>query len=74
MSEKKALPKKQLRIIDLLVPFLLPTLVGKTLILYFGLNYADYPDEGYGYGLAASIAFTVFMLTSFVWRFRNYED
>ena len=66
--------KRKLRIVDLLVPFLLPTIVGKTLILYFGLNYSDYPGEGYGIGLVCSILFTVGMLASFVWRFRNYED
>jgi hypothetical protein len=56
------------------VSFLMPTLIGKSFVLYFGLNYSSYPGEGYGYGLVASIAFTVFMLLRFVWRFRNVGD
>lgn len=72
-SNAKAPEKKKLKITDLLMPFLFPTIVGKTLILYFGLNYANYPDEGYGVGLICAIVFTVFMLTRFVWKFRHYE-
>jgi hypothetical protein len=54
--------------------FLLPTLIGKVLILYFGLNYSEYPDEGYGIGLVLSILFTVTMLGLFLWKYRNHED
>lgn len=53
---------------------LMPTLIGKSLIMYFGLNYSESPGEGYGYGLVASILFTVLMLIYFVWKFRDYVD
>lgn len=64
----------KLRLKDLAVTFLMPTLIGKSFVLYFGLNYSEFPGEGYGYGLAASISFTVFMLLRFGWKFRNYND
>ncbi len=54
--------------------FLMPTLVGKILIFYFGLKYSEYPGRGYGIGLSLSIAFTLTMLGLFIWKFRNYED
>ncbi|MBC7466331.1 MAG: hypothetical protein H7256_10095 [Bdellovibrio sp.] len=54
--------------------FLMPTLIGKSLVLYFGINYSLSPDEGYGYGLAASIAFTFCSLVLFAWKYRNHEE
>ncbi len=54
--------------------FLMPTLVGKTLVVYFGLNYSEFPGDGYGYGLVAAIIFTVGNLLRLVWRYRNVED
>jgi hypothetical protein len=66
--------KRQGRLKDFLLPFLFPTLIGKCLILYFGLNYSDNPGEGYGTGLVLSIAFTLTMLGRFLWKFRDYED
>lgn len=52
----------------------MPTLFGKTLIMFFGLQYASYPDQGYGYGLAISIIFTLTMIARFLWRYRHYND
>ncbi len=54
--------------------FLMPTFVGKALVVFFGLNYSSYPGEGYGYGLAASLAFTFITLTAFAWKYRNQEE
>lgn len=59
---------------DLLGTFLVPTLIGKSLILYFGLNYSSNPDEGYGIGLAISILFTAVMVGRFLWKYRDYDD
>lgn len=59
---------------DFLRSFLVPTLVGKTFVLYFGLNYSEHPGEGYGYGLAGAILFTLVSLCLFLWKYRNYED
>lgn len=46
---------------------LVPLLITKTLIVYFGLNYSQFPGEGYGYGLAATIVFTCVSLGYFAW-------
>lgn len=47
--------------------FLVPTLITKSCIFYFGLQYSMYPGEGYGYGLIASIAFTLSSFAYFIW-------
>jgi hypothetical protein len=52
----------------------MPTLIGKSFVLFFGLNYSEHPGEGYGYGLAFSIAFTVFMLARLAWNYRGQEE
>lgn len=69
-------PKKSppLKLSDLILTFLTPTLVGKTLLIYFGLNYTDHPGEGYGYGLIIAILFTATMMGRFLWKYRNYEE
>lgn len=59
---------------DLIVAFLMPTLIGKSLILYFGLQYSNYPGEGYGYGLIATVIFTLAMAGRLIWKYRNVED
>lgn len=81
MSDKPKASKPKLKappakviLKDFLRSFLLPTLVGKAFILYFGIQQAEYPGEGYGYGLACAIIFMVTTLSLFVWKYRNYED
>ncbi|MEZ0393197.1 MAG: hypothetical protein ACAH59_13330 [Pseudobdellovibrionaceae bacterium] len=59
---------------DFLKVFLVPVLINKMFMLYFGLNYADQPGEGYGYGLVATILFLIFTVGRFVWKYRNIED
>lgn len=59
---------------DFILAFLVPTLVNKMFMLYFGLNYSEFPGEGYGYGLVASILFLVFSLVRLVWKYRDVED
>jgi hypothetical protein len=54
--------------------FLVPTLVIKSGIMFFGLNYSMYPGEGYGYGLAICLALTIINFGIFLWTFRNYSD
>lgn len=75
MSEKNfpILDHKKI-ILNFVAAFVVPTILGKVLILYFGLNYAQHPGEGYGYGLAASVLFTVFMLSRFVYKYWGYEE
>ncbi len=53
---------------------LFPLLVGKSFVLYFGINYTNYPGEGYGIGLGIALAFSILMAGRFLWRYRNYED
>ena len=65
---------RKLEIKDLLLTFLMPTIFGKVMILYFGLNYSDHPDRGYGIGLVVSILFTIAMIGRFLWRYRDYDD
>mgnify|MGYP000485217812 CR=1 FL=1 len=54
--------------------FLVPTLVGKSFVLYFGINYSQYPGEGYGFGLIAAIAVTVISLLAFAWKYKDQEE
>ena len=65
---------KQTVLKDFLRSFLVPTLIGKSFVLYFGINYSLYPGDGYGYGLAAAITFMVVSLGLFVWKYRNHEE
>ena len=68
-------PKQNRKILfDFLKSMLMPTLIGKSFVLYFGIMLADHPDEGYGYGLIAAMAFTVIALLLFIWKYRNYDD
>lgn len=53
--------------------FLVPTLVTKILIVYFGLHYADYPGEGYGYGLIISIGLMVANFAFFLYKSSKYD-
>lgn len=47
--------------------FFIPLIVSKTFVMYFGLNYSMYPGEGYGYGLAGAITFTVCNMAYFIY-------
>jgi hypothetical protein len=69
-----AAKQSQKNLKSFIVAFLMPTLVGKSLVIYFGLNYSEYPGEGYGYGLVGSLTFTVIMLLRFVWKYKDVED
>ncbi len=70
--EKKTPPK--LKVSDLLLTSLIPTVVGKICVLYFGTNYSAHPGDGYGYGLAVSIGVTLWGLARFLWKYRNHEE
>lgn len=62
------------KLISYLRIFLLPTLFLKTAILYFGLKYAQYPDEGYGWSLLAAIALSLLNFSYFLWQSRHDTD
>lgn len=59
---------------DFLKVFLVPTLINKFFMIYFGLNYSNSPGEGYGYGLAGTILFLIFTMARFVWKYKDIED
>lgn len=67
MSQNKVL-------VDFLKAFLLPVLVNKVFMMYFGLNYSEKPGEGYGYGLIVTILVLLFTIGKFLWKYRNIED
>lgn len=59
---------------DFLKVLVIPLLINKVFMLYFGLHYSDYPGEGYGYGLAATVVFLFLLVGRFLWKYRNVED
>lgn len=59
---------------DFLKVFLAPLLVNKILMMYFGLNYAAYPGEGYGYGLLFSVLMLFATIGRFLWKYRHIQD
>ncbi len=59
---------------DFLKTFLVPTLLNKAFMLYFGLNFSSHPNEGYGYGLVATILFLFFTVGRFLWKYKDVED
>ena len=50
---------------------LMPMLLWKVCLLYFGLNYSIYPGEGYGYGLVATILASLGGFGYFMWSNRS---
>lgn len=61
-------------LVDFLKIFIIPVLVNKAFMLYFGLKLSEFPGEGYGYGLAASIIVLFVTIGRFIWKYRNVED
>jgi hypothetical protein len=59
---------------DFLKTFIVPVLINKVFMLYFGLNYSNHPGEGYGYGLAATVVVLLLACGLFIWKYRNVED
>jgi hypothetical protein len=59
---------------DFLKVFLVPVLINKMFMMYFGLNYSNYPGEGYGYGLLATFAFLFVTVGRFIWKYRDIDD
>lgn len=53
---------------------LVPTLVTKSFILFFGIMYTLYPGEGYGWGLLVSCLFTLATFCYFIWSQSGKEE
>ena len=56
------------RLIPYLRVFLLPTLLLKTLLFYFGIQYSKYPGEGYGWGMLIVVVISVVNISIFLWQ------
>jgi hypothetical protein len=74
MTETESKITKPSVIKDFLVALILPLTVNKFAMMYFGLNYSEFPGEGYGYGLVATLIFMVFMIIRFLWKYRHNND
>ncbi len=59
---------------DFLKAFLIPVLINKMFMYYFGVNYSNYPGQGYGYGLIATILFLLFTCGRLIWKYWDIED
>ena len=51
--------------------FIVPMIIMKVFLLYFGLNYSQYPGEGYGYGLVATLVISGAGFAYFLWSQRR---
>lgn len=60
--------------IDFLKVFLLPMLVNKFFLVYFGVNYSNYPGRGYGYGVIIALLSLFITISAFLWKYRNIDD
>jgi hypothetical protein len=70
----KSKPENNILGKDMIIALAIPTVFGKTLIVYFGGMYTAEPGEGWGYALSIAIFLTVFNLCRFVWKYRNHSD
>lgn len=59
---------------DFIKVLLVPLLINKFFMLYFGIHYSNYPGDGYGYGLMVTICFLFFTIGRFLWKYRNIQD
>ncbi len=66
--------KQELSLTTFIPTFLIPLIFTKSAILYFGINWGNYPGEGYGYGFFASVMFGVINFSYFLWRNRKYKE
>jgi hypothetical protein len=75
LEQKQALEAKSRETMkDFLKTFIFPVLINKSVMFYFGLQYSNYPGEGYGYGLAATLVVMVIMIGRFIWKYKDIED
>ncbi len=59
---------------DFLKASVIPLIVNKIFMFYFGINYSNRPGEGYGYGLIATILFLIISMGRFLWKYKDIED
>jgi hypothetical protein len=73
-TESKPTKTSNISWFDFAYTGLAPMLIGKTMVLYFGVKYSAESGEGYGYGLAAGFVITAITFGRFLYKYRNYED
>ena len=73
-KNKLALENSKKVLKDFLKTLIMPMLVNKSFMFYFALNYSNHPDEGYGYGFAATLVILFITLGTFVWKYRHIDD
>lgn len=75
-KEEKKLQEQKSRktFVDFLKVFLLPMMINKFFLLYFGVNYSNYPGRGYGYGLILALITLAITIGSFLWKYRDIQD
>ncbi len=71
---KSSDPKSNAVLKDFLKVFLFPFIVNKFFMVYFGINYANHRDEGYGYGLVATIIILFITVGRFLWKYKDIQD
>lgn len=59
---------------DFVKVLVVPLIINKFLMFYFGIHYSNYPGEGYGYGLTATVIFLFITVGRFLWKYRNVQD
>lgn len=73
-EEKVKIQTPQTQLASYIRAFIVPTLLLKAFVLYFGLNYSSHPGEGYGWGLIISITLSLFNFALFLWKTRNNQE
>lgn len=63
-------PENEIALPTFLRTLIVPLFITKTAALYCGIKMAQYPGEGYGYGLIASLSLTI---ASFLWFIQKYK-
>ena len=59
---------------DFIRTLIVPLLINKFFMMYFGLKYSEFPGHGYGYGLIVTILFLLFTMGRFIWKYKDVED
>lgn len=73
-EDSKAEAKTNPILKDFIKVLLMPLLVNKVFMMYFGLHYSNFPGEGYGYGLVATLIIMFVTIGRFIWKYRDVED
>lgn len=68
----KSDPNQNQKLAAYIRAFIVPTILLKVFLLYFGLNYSAHPGRGYGVGLLATIILSLINFGYFLYL--NWND